>query len=164
MKTIKLENLSVESSDESYEKLKKQLMPKSEWRFVPEKGEIYFTVDGREIHKSTWTNHDVDKLRLYTDNVFRNEEEAEKHLEKIKARADIIDYMYANDMILIHDWKDGNQEKYVLSYDNSKETFWVDSSYNIHQLYPLPFINSIKNAEKLIDKKEKELRIIFDLK
>lgn len=95
-------------------------------RWKPELGEYYYFVDMFGcIDSSSWDNDAVDKVdnfRYSQRNVFKTEEEAEKHLEYLKSLAILRDDA--------GDWKPDltnyNQEKYYVFFSYSSNCLEVD--------------------------------------
>lgn len=84
---------------------------KPKGRFKPEVGEVYQCngVDGFS-YNSCWGGCGQDVARLATGNVFRTEEEAQRHVENLKTHYELMDWAD-----FVPDWSDEDSEKYALS-------------------------------------------------
>ena len=129
-------------------------------RWKPELGEYYYFVDMFGcIDSSSWDNDAVDKVdnfRYSQRNVFKTEEEAEKHLEYLKSLAILRDD--AGDWK--PDWKNTRQEKYRIYFDCYVDKLFVSSTKAYRSINELHF-ETEESAQKSIDEhKEHWLRVL----
>jgi len=157
MKTIKLENQSIEISDESFEQLKKSFIKEARW--VPEKKEEYWNVNNMgEIGTSTFVNDSFDYFRLGQNNVFKTEEEAEAHAKKLQAISKITNYC----------WENGLAKKWVYKEENwylywNRSELWGGLLEYQKDSQVLPYLKSEEACGEVIEKFEDELKLIFEV-
>ena len=130
-------------------------------RWKPELGEYYYFVDMFGcIDSSSWDNDavdTVDNFRYSQRNVFKTEEEAEKHLEYLKSLAILRDD--AGDWE--PDWKNTRQNKYSIRFEYSQSSLglYVDASVWLQSLDI--YFETQEAAQKSIDDhKEHWLRVL----
>ena len=127
-------------------------------RWKPELGEYYYFVDMFGcIDSSSWDNDAVDKVdnfRYSQRNVFKTEEEAEKHLEYLKSLAILRDDT--------GDWEpnwSNDQNVYYVYYDHMKKDLGIEC-VNRQQSMDIWF-ETEEAAQKSIDEhKEHWLRVL----
>jgi len=173
MKTIKLTTESGEELEISEESLKLVRSMdawenhKKDSRFVPEEEGEYWYLDERNHRPyfSNWYNNDSDNYRLNTNNVFKTEEEAEKEQKRRQALADVTQYCYENDLVLVDiDWEADSQYQYEAVYNHGKKRFEVISAAYRQALNQLPYLKSEEACEQAIKNCEADLKIIFNVK
>ena len=127
-------------------------------RWKPELGEYYYFVDMFGcIDSSSWDNDAVDKVdnfRYSQRNVFKTEEEAEKHLEYLKSLAILRDD--AGDWEL--NWSN-DQNVYYVDYDHMEKDLGIEC-VNRQQSMDIWF-ETEEAAQKSIDEHKKHwLRVL----
>ena len=117
---------ALESENVSEDKIKeilKELGIKESKRWEPEIGEEYWTANRNCIKWYNWTGDHNDKIELLMGNVFRTEQEAEHHRDKINFLAQMkIDFEDNSDEI---DWSNDEQNKYSAFLDHFKNKIEV---------------------------------------
>ncbi len=67
--------------------------PEPQGRWKPEQGDLFFyIIAGGEVHKGRWTRDLNDGMIYAIGNVFKNEPEAKSAVERMKIRAELLDY------------------------------------------------------------------------
>ena len=129
-------------------------------RWKPELGEYYYFVDMFGcIDSSSWDNDavdTVDNFRYSQRNVFKTEEEAEKHLEYLKSLAILRDD--AGDRK--PDWKNTRQEKYRIYFDCYVDKLFVSSTKAYRSINELHF-ETKEAAQKSIDEHREHWLIVL---
>lgn len=156
MKTIKIDNRTIEISDKSYEAFKKQFLVD---RWVPKEGEEYFLVDEDVcVVIDNWVGDKENFFRLGQNNVFRTREEAQNHAKKLQAISDITNWCWENGLAKEHS---GEEKNFFIFWDG-EEWDWMDDE-ECKTLLVLPYLKSIKACEQVIEKFGKELKLIFNI-
>jgi len=163
MKTIKIDDKEIKISDESYQAFKEQFLSE-DWK--PEVGKRYWTICEDNSKRSyIWGGWPSDYYRLNTNNVFRTKEETKKQQVKNQALADINQYIRENDLRAKNvDWKNYMQQKFHIFYNYDDCEFDWGYRYSINRLSLIGELKSAEACEKILDNKEKELKIIFNIK
>lgn len=114
---VNLSNLSEEEGKQLLELVKRSNTPaKKRWR-GEEDDHYYFISDCGEILCDYEEKFDGDSYRYQSGNYFKTEEEAEFELNRRLVSQELKDYALEHNEGEI-DWKNSEQEKWVLSYDN----------------------------------------------
>lgn len=150
-----MNNKELEELKNKYEELGKEIeklekQEKKRWR-----GEIndnYYCIDENsgDVIKAYEDNYFVDNFRYKIRNYFRTKEEAQKHLDKINTYYELMDLAEELNNGEEIDWKNDNQEKYLICYDSNIEEL---SSY-IHS--NIKFIGQIYCLDEDFLEKAKE--------
>ena len=163
MKTITLEDgKEVKISDESYKAMADSIQSK---RWKPEEGEDYWHTDDCYVLDTRWENDEIDQYRYKTENCYRTKEEVETALARIIALADVREYILDNNLQLDNvDWSDGEQDKWVISYDHDDSEFYGEIYWTSQYFNELPWLKSTEATNQVIQAKKKELLVIFNVK
>ena len=121
-KALEKENVS----EDKIKKVLKELGIKESKRWDPVVGEEYWTTHRYGIRCYKWTGDEVDLYLKLTGSMFKTEQEAQHHLDKINFLAQMkIDFEDNSDEI---DWNDYNQRKCSVCFDHFKNkiisTWW----------------------------------------
>jgi len=161
----KLTLKEIEILEESLKVLKKKM---SSSRWVPGEEEQYWYIkDTGVLSRDLYYSLNKDNFRLNTNNVFETEEEAQKEQKIRQALADVTQYCYENDLVLVDiDWSDEAPGKYTIYYDNDEDEKKFQSE--VHEwcieLNQLPYLKSEEACEQAIKNCEADLKIIFNVK
>lgn len=94
-----------------------ELKKETSRRWRPKYKGDYFFVDGRgQVYNTTWDDDELDEWRYSERNLFKTEEEAEKHLAYLKARAAILDHADEVNEGWVPDWSSMSELKYSIYY------------------------------------------------
>ena len=109
------------------------------------------------VIKDIWRWYEVDVNCLNIWNVFLTQEEAEKKLAKMKARAKIKRWIYENDdnYKFIHMWNN-----YYINNQNDI----LKSNYCNVWMFPITYFSSEEKCKQAIVELEAEYKILFDIK
>lgn len=112
----------VNKQNEEISKLKEELAKqqqeenKKKW-WTPKNGEKYYYIDSEnKLYGEINTNHEIDTLRINTNNCFKTKEEVERELFERQLRFKLKKFAYENNEEEI-DWNNENQRKYGVIYD-----------------------------------------------
>jgi len=156
--------MKIELTEEQIKQIK-QIKGEEVKRWKPKREELYYTffTDGK-IEDHQWFDDEYDKIKALFNNVFKTKQEAEDHLEYLKALKDVTDYIYDNDMAV--DEKDMNDPDickcYLAYYMGS--IFYIRNWHTGKITTIIPPIKTPQQAEQLIKDKEKQLKVIFKVK
>lgn len=153
-------------SDETVKSLKQSLGVKSGlWK--PKEGEQYFynnncgnTAEGR------WCSDFIDGNRLSINNIFPSYQLAQKEVDKRRATQRVRNYIADNFGVFKPDWKDGEQAKYSVFYDNrecDQKGFRYENLNDIKQYSPFGHMKALAECNQLIKECEDDLKIIFEV-
>lgn len=126
----------VEITQEQEEQIKKYLGVKFK-RWVPEHGDKYFFIRSYNTILQTIfvKNDEVDAYRLFTNNCFPTEKEAEFRLEQIKVYYELKNFADENNDEI--DWND-SEGKYYIGMDKTDSFIHINKAIflqNIGQIY-----------------------------
>lgn len=108
------------------EKLKKEKKGK---RWKPVNDDNYYILnDLGKINTSRWRNDPIDNFRFSQNNCFRTEQEALKHLENLKTKAELRALAEELNGDEVMNWETLFQYKYHLYCDNRKDN--LEQDYN----------------------------------
>lgn len=95
------------------------------WKPKEKANETYYLVTTNgEISNTRWLNDNFDKWLYLTDNCFKTKEEAEEYKKQIEYTARYKNYIEEHSEPI--DWKNKEQSKFCVRYDNTVEMFMVD--------------------------------------
>jgi hypothetical protein len=165
MQKITLNNITIEVTDEQVEEIVEKYKNKDK-RWKPEVNKGYFYVDDfRYISNAIFVNDKHDRYHLGQGNMFKTQAEAEKHVEKLEAISDVVNYCYENDFVV--DYVLNEDKKFFIQYSiegNEDKCFVTNFCYGWIDVAVLPYLKSEEAALQVIKEKEKELKLIFDVK
>lgn len=119
---VNLLNLSEEEREQLMSLIKKANQPpKNRWR--GEKNDVYYSItgDGRIVDNRE-SESTCDNVVYQFGNYFKTKEEAEFELNKRLVYQELKDYALEHNEMGI-DWKNNEQEKWVVSYENQIKCF-----------------------------------------
>lgn len=166
MKTITIDNKTIEISDESYEAFKKQFVKDSIRE--PEDGDEYWFIDPYgDAEASYWGGTTTDAFCASIGNCFQSEEEAEEALKTgwvayLQALKRLKDYIAENGLEFEPDWS-SYEDKWAVFFDHNKAAFGYDC-YGVLQFSNLPYYKTEDDALQVIRDCEPELKILFGVK
>lgn len=161
MPTIKLEDVSIDISQEDYNKIKKQFTKEEEWPKIDD--EYFYIARFGEIISDNFNDCYVDRERKRTGNMFRTKEEAEKERDKILAIQRVKDYIKKEFGVFEPDWNDNTQVKYCVMFHYNENIFNCMSLFSFKLYSPFGYLKSEGDCKKLTKDKEEDLRIIFEV-
>lgn len=130
-------------------------------RFVPEVDEEYWCRDENgNVYYSNWDGDSVDADRLSIGNVYRTQEDAQRAVDKLKARVTIETFIEEHGLDTDVDWGDVTQGKYflVFDYDNNQVTFeW----YSYYRINDLPAFKTKEDIKKLYEAHPEECKLLL---
>jgi len=139
--------------------LEQELKEETTGRWVPEIENRYFRVDEwAKVGSIAWRSDEYDKFHLSQGNVFRTEEEAEAHLEYLKAVAVIKE----DAKWWKPDWGDIDQRKWYGWYNNYQNRAITVDADTVLQGSSIYF-QSKKLLEKSLKEHKKEWEIYFNV-
>lgn len=109
----------------------------------------YYVSEAGQILNDCWNYHRVDYYRFNTNNCFKTKEEAEFRLEQIKVYNGL--RTFADEYNDIIDWKNCEQNKYVITYDHYNNIF-VFGIYNQFIVLGTIYFTSKELAEQAVEK------------
>ena len=134
---------NVELTEEQEKHIKECLNIKEKWK--PKKDEIFYFINTcGEIFKDV-----NNKFKIFTNNCFKTEEEAEFRLEQIKVYNELKNFADENNKEI--DLNDCKVEKYIIEYDLENKVLycdWYTTVKSIGQIY----FSSRELAEQAIEK------------
>lgn len=134
-------------------------MNSNDWEVVekskvwkPKKAELYFYYDNEGfIYESIYSGGSIDKNRLDLGNCFKTREQANHMVEKLKVIKELRDFALENNEEEI-DWKNPNQVKHIIVYNNETQIIRTDLWYASTQYIPFNiYFTSQKIAQKAIE-------------
>lgn len=96
-------------------------------------------------------------------NCFQTEEVWEKELETRKAIVTIKRYISDTFWVFEPDWSDTKQKKYHIYYDYNDYCFWYQYTYISKIDTHIWNLSCEEHAQEIMDKFDKELRLIWDI-
>ena len=129
-----------------------------------EKGDSFWFIQPNGcIISGYYFNSNYDKTRKLMNNFFRTKEDANKHLEKLKALKKVKDYIKDNFGVFEPNWEDEEQSKWHISYDIDSGFVGDVNFINGRKDYsPFGYLRSDKNCYQLICDMSGALNIIFE--
>lgn len=145
---INLSNLSEKERKQLLELVKKgNKSPKKRWR--AQGGEKYYFIDSKGyIDSFKETNHAVDEHSYKVGNYFKTSKEAEFELNKRLVYQELKDYALEHNEMGI-DWKNSEQEKWIISYDNQVKCLVYRDRYALSDIGQIYF-SSCKIAKEAV--------------
>ena len=155
-----LENENV--SEDKIKEILKELGIEDSKRWVPWVGEEYWLVDVfGEVWNLVWDGGRHDDRSLLTGNVFRTEQEAEYHRDKINFLAQMkIDFEDNSDEI---DWSSGSATKYHIQFPHSAHKIEVDGWNTVQQQGAMLTTNRDWLEQYIIDNEENIKKYCFGI-
>lgn len=164
-----VDNKEIELTPEQIKILGDGVKKEKKGLWKPKKGDFYYTIAGTRIVSSLllndelWNDYHSDEDYYSIGNVYETKEEAETHLEKLKAIQRVKEYI-AENCEVVEDVKNPYTAKYYVYYSLvcgifSPAVWYVFLPYN-----PLPFLKTRKDAHKVIDNCKSDLKIILGIK
>lgn len=123
---------------------------KEVWK--PKKGERYCFYDSEgAIYEIKYDGDSIDKNRLDLGNCFKTRQEAEHMVEKLKIIKELRDFALENNEKEI-DWKNPNQVKHIIVYNNETQIMRTDLWYASTQYIPFNiYFTSKEIAQRAIE-------------
>ena len=147
--TVNMENLSEEERNQLIKLIQKSNGSKGKvWK--PENNETYFYISGCGVISSRmWINNNDTNNKYYEiGNCFKTKEEAEFALEKRRVEVELQRFAEENNECET-DWKDENQNKYYMYYNNVTGEI-EDSVLYRSKIAGVVYFSSIKILENAI--------------
>ena len=161
---VNLSNLSEEERKQLLELVKKgNKSPKKRWRAQGD--EKYYFIDSKGyIDSLKETNHAVDEHLYKVGNYFKTSEEAKFELNKRLVYQELKDYALEHNEGEI-DWKNSEQEKWVISYDNQVKWLVYRDRYTLSDIGQIYFSSCeiAREAVKAIGE-DRIKRYLFNIK
>ena len=158
MKTIKLENVTIEISDKQYEELLMWAKPETK-RWKPSVGEkLWYVDDWGDIDWYYWADTKSGNWHYNQGNCFKTKEEADEYKKYLEAYARI-----KQSSSFEPDWKDEYQDKWAIYYSYiAKE---LDFSRSTYCQYPVPaYYATEEEAELAIKDYGEDYKLILGVK
>ena len=156
--TLTLEDgrtLSIELTEEQ----EKELEDKKEWYWTPKDGEGYYYPDTvPELNRFTW--HDFDIANVERGTAFRTSEECQRWIDTQKAMVAIRKYAHNKWGKFVPNWNDRTERKCSVFYCHDNLQFHVNTS-KVMNYACFEYFRKDEHAKEIIEKFEKELKIIF---
>lgn len=160
---ITINNQTIEITEEQRKGLLESLS-KPVRKIRPQEGEIYYYIMNLNQIGSTCYNADSDKIAWDLGDGLFTKEEAQKELNKRIAIQKVKDYIIENDLSFEPDWRNEQQNKYYIYFDNRINKFEFDSKNKCDCNPKISYFKSEEDCKKVIHNCRKELKIIFDVK
>jgi len=167
MKSIQIENKTIQIPDDRYDELVKEFCGSKRWK--PSRGDRYYyvTACGNIVNQNGLSEginiqSETGKIKtlVNTNNCFRTKTEAEEKLAYINALAEINEYIAEIDMALENiDWND-NWEKFFISYNYKTKKFVVASTLIHAEMIVIPYLKSKELALDLIANQSHNLKVV----
>ena len=133
-------------------------------QWVPDIGQDYWDVNVLgSIRKWYWKNDELDLQALALGNIFKTEEEAQSHLEYLKANTKVINRIKE----LNEGWVPVFEQyasNYCIYYDHLNHKFKCQSSVLTQSCNYQYYLKSEEVAKKLIEELPNELKIVLGIK
>lgn len=161
--------ITIELTEEQLEKVKEliDLEPNATKAWKPKKGETYYYVTGvsdDNVHECRWDGIKYDTNLWSLGNCYKTEEEAEQADKRQKALIKVLGYIRENFGDWKPDWDRANQDKYHIAYTYHDEKFISSDEYSMQSsALVLPHFQTAEQAQEIINKFEKELRLIWGI-
>lgn len=136
--------------DEWFEEINEE---KIDWNWKPSNGDRYYYYVNTDSY--IWDGDEIDRENYAHGSVFKTKNQAQKHLEWLKALATI-----RRTSDFEPDWGDEDQQKHGFYYNYLSGNFCTTSSWQT-QCMPLPHYRTKEDAEAVIENYEPELRVLF---
>ena len=151
-------NEQIQTIGETIKKLEENKNP-----LTPKKGSYYWSINiNGNKEKVDYYNDATDKMRLAASNMFLTEQSIDKEIEKRKAIQKIKTYIAMN-FPFESDWDDDDQLKYSIVYNTTDGMIKTNYTCQTKAQTQIGFLKEIEDCQTIINKFEKELRIIFDV-
>lgn len=130
---------------------------------VPEDIDDYYYVDELgDIHLVEDIFHETDYERLYLRGLaFKTKEEAEQFDKERILINKLKEWGKEHNKGWIPNWKDFDEEKNSVIYDNEHENFKTIENYYYQEIIKLPYFKSEEIAEQFIDEFGKEIKEVL---
>ena len=157
---VRLSSMGIFTSDsgEWLEEIKPEYQ---RWR--AEVDETYFFVcSDMDVLPSHEDHRPVDDDRHRCGNYFQTQEEAQAHVDYLEALAVVRDDAKG----FKPDWGDITQSKFCVCYWDDREHLFINEAWQNagNGVFGLPYFETREDAQRSIDKHEKEWKIIFGIK
>jgi hypothetical protein len=134
--------------------------------WIPEKNEKYYAVENNmgAAFALFWDGGRFEDMLLAKGSFFKTPLEAEHYIQKLEALAKIKHYIADNFEPWEPDWKDEGELKFYICFNHSNNEFdchWYDRSQRVSLL---PYFRTVEETREIINKFERELRIIFGVR
>lgn len=155
--TLTLEDgrtLSVELTEEQAKELEDK-----KWYWTPEDGDVYYYPDTvPELNR--FTRHEFDIANVERGTAFRTSEECQRWIDTQKAMTTIRKYAYWKWGKFVPNWNGSLEKKSCVYYSHAEKRFEVKTFYAINY-WCFEYFRKLEHAQEIIEKFEKELKIIF---
>ena len=124
---------------------------KKDIRFKPEIEWVYYILDfDGGLDEITYRNDNIDKQCYASGNMYRTKKDAEFARLQVDTRLNnlIAHWKLANDKF-IPDWKDKQENKYYIIFDNSVKRYVLSVAWEVH--YNIPYFSTKDNAKACIE-------------
>lgn len=134
--------------------------------FIPKINEQYFYISmwQNEVHDDVRRENEPDNLFIMTK-CFKTEDEAQRYLKVIKAKAKIeLEILKENDGWK-PDWNNKNLNKFYIYCDHASKNLFINSTFVIQHsnLDNIFYIKSNESAKRILEKCKKELKKYFGM-
>jgi hypothetical protein len=152
MPTIKLEDGTlITISQESYDTLAKYAVQK---KGRVKRGEYYYFIDSKGlVNRNEEDDDDWDDYRYLTGNYFYTKEEAEQHLEYVKALGRVTRR--------IEELNVGEDGNWLIYLRKGRKFFIPDNVQGYLYAFKLPYCATEQIAQQIISEYESDLKMIF---
>lgn len=146
--------------------IKEALGIKENRLWKPKNGDEYWYIDDDGCAWfSNWDEkYGPHKLKWEIGNVFPTKEATQKHRDKFKSIQRVKEYIAEHSEEFTPDWDIGHQDKFTIIYNYEDEKFVAMPFCLVQTYWPFQYLASEKDAQKVIDNCEADLKVIFDIK
>lgn len=161
---IKINDKEIELTEEQIKILKEEVNSEKKGLWKPEHGEKYASIndDGR-VGLCSWLNDSIDRRRYSIGNVYKTIEDAQAHVDKLKAIQRVKEYI-AENCEVVEDVEDIKLIRWQIVYNIGSNKFFADGGYTWLNGSPFPYIKDRLDAQKVIDNCEADLKVIWGIK
>ena len=130
---------------------------------VPEDLENYYNADSYgNIDLVEEVSYAWNYAKLYLRGLaFKTEEQAEQHDKERVLLFKFHKWAEEHNGDWTPDWKDGDEIKYFIIYDNRDETLKVDNYATIKEFFKIPYFKSEEIAEQFIEEFGEEIKEVL---
>lgn len=127
-----------------------------------EKGTIYWSINHKnKKYICHWGDDKYDNNLLKNHNVYLNEADCDKQIEKNNALNKIKTYIKDNFGEWTPDWEDNEEGKWSVYYDYEDEEWGAQIHHCCRDLVLIPYLKSKEQAKQLIKDCKEELDVLI---
>lgn len=162
---IKINDKEIELTPEQVKILGEEVKKEKKGLWKPEFEEKYYCIDiDGDVDEDCWVgNVTYDQKRYSIGNVFKTEEEAKAHVQKLKAIQRVKEYIAENCRV-VDDAEDYESQNWRVSYDTTERRFIAECDGIWISYSPIPYLKTKTDAFRVSEDCEADLKIIWGIK